>query len=346
LPATVSDETIARTVGNPQRIAVGDLDGDRRPELVMVDAERLRVADLTGRERARIPVPGGIQVLHVADIDSDGRAEILAGWGRSREHQDAKARLSIYRLNAESLVEELVTRPSTSRNDVVEILPIPGSTPPALLVAYFESKYMVQIATAHVREGRWTLEPMDTIRMATSYALGDVDGDGEIDVVVGRVYGDDVETDGDAFVVRPDRSRVPIPVTGGVRSLTVEDLDGDGRLEVLIGDGWNKNYGQLARARITRAWWSDGEFHTELLEDSPGQYTLWNIVAADVDGDGRREIVTRGSAHVRVLSRKGDRWEGTNVASNCHDAVVVDLDARPGNAVLVVCEDGARILRR
>lgn len=345
LEQAVSEQAIALAADNAHRIAAGDLSGDGRPEIVSVDAHALRVADLNGRELARRSVTGGIQVLRIADIDGDGRAEILAGWGRSREHQNAKAHISIYRMAADSLVEELVAQPSTSRNDVVEVLPAPGSSPPELLVAYFESKYMVRISKALLSETRWTLSPVDTIRMATSYALGDVDGDGQMDLVVGRVYGDDVDADGDAFILRPDGERVPIPVTGGVRSLDVVDIDGNGRLEVLVGDGWNKNYGQQARARLTRAWWSDGEIRSELIEESPGHYTLWNIFAADVNGDGQREIVTRGSAHVRVLSRKGDRWEGTVVAESCHDVSLLHLDPRRGHRLLAVCEGGAKVVR-
>lgn len=341
----ISEEAVARAIGTAQRIASGDLDGDRQPELVMVDAQSLRVSDLTGRELARQPVTGGVQVLRVADVDGDGRAEVIAGWGQSREHQGAKARISIYRLTADTLVEEVVAEPSTSRNEVVEVLPVTGSSPPELLVAHFDSKYMVRIVRAHLRGGRWALAPVDAIRMATSYALGDVDGDGMTDLIVGRTYGDDVDAEGDAFVLRPDGSRVPIPVTGGVRSLNVADLDADGRLEVLVGDGWNKNYGQLARARLTRAWWDHGAFRSELVEESPGQYTLWNILVTNVDGDGQRQIVTRGSAHVRVLSRKGDGWEGRVVGSGCHDLALLELDPRRGDdRLLAACKEGSKVL--
>lgn len=343
-PATKKGD-LAGAVGDARRVAAGDVDGDRRPEIVVADARVLRVIDAQGRELARAPAPGGAQVLRVADIDGDGRGEILAGWGRARKHLDARARVSVYRLAAGSLVEEVVSEPATSRDEVVEILPIPNATKPELLVAHFESKYMVRIARARRGQRGWSLSPIDSIRMATSFALGDVDSDGEIDLIVGRVYGDDRDADGDAFISRPDRSRVPIPVKGGVRSLAVADLDGDGRLEVLLGDGWNKNYGKLARARLTRAWWSAGGFRAELLEQSPGQYTLWDILPADLDGDGSLEIVTRGDAEIRILRRQGDRWQGTTAARACRDAAVVDLDDRPGDELLVACDRGAKIVR-
>jgi hypothetical protein len=335
VPAAVSESALRQASSGADRVAAGDLDGDGRAELVLVDATALRVVTMAGAEVARLTVPGGIQVLRLEDIDGDGRAEILAGWGRTRTHRDAAARVSIYRLRRGALNEQRVAEPETTRNEVVDVLPFQGG----LLVANFESKYMVSIARADFGGGRWTLSPMHTLRMATSVALGDVDGDDRADLVIGRVYGDTVDADGDAFVLRPDGERVPIPVTGGVRSLALADLDGDGRLEILLGDGWNKNYGKLAEARLTRAWWADGQFRTELLDNSPGQYTLWSIVAADLNANGKPEIVTRGNEQIHILSREGDGWKKKSIASGCHDAAVTPI------GIVALCEHGTEILR-
>ena len=38
----------------------------------------------------------------------------------------------------------------------------------------------VRIAAARVRDGAWTLSPIESIRMATSFAFGDVDADGSL----------------------------------------------------------------------------------------------------------------------------------------------------------------------
>jgi hypothetical protein len=343
---TFSAAKLVEAIGSAHRLAAGDLDGDRRPELVVVDAEGIRVVDLGGRELARAPAPGGIQVLRVADVDGDGRAEILAGWGRSREHQRARGRVALYRLQGGALVEEVVVEPPSTRHDIVAILPVPGERPPQLVLSHYESKYMVRLVRARRSGGDWEITPIDTIRMATSLALGDVDGDGRLDLIVGRVYGDELEADGDAFVLRPDGSREPIPVSGGVRSLALVDLDGDGGLEILIGDGWNRSYARRARGRLVRAWWSPGGFGAELVAESAGDFTLWDILTPDLDGDGRPEIVTRGNQSVRILERDGHRWRDAAVASSCHDVVAVELDGRPGEELLGLCEDGPRILGR
>src|SRR6187402_3230092 len=64
LPGARSDLTAA--VGKAERAVIADLDGDGRSELVVADAQRLRVLDASGQERASAPAPGGIQILAIA----------------------------------------------------------------------------------------------------------------------------------------------------------------------------------------------------------------------------------------------------------------------------------------
>ena len=55
-----------------------------------------------------------------------------------------------------------------------------------MLVAWFDSKYTVTSAIAKHGAQGWQLDKLASIRMATSYARGDIDGDGKPDLVVGR----------------------------------------------------------------------------------------------------------------------------------------------------------------
>ncbi|HEU4615124.1 MAG TPA: FG-GAP-like repeat-containing protein [Kofleriaceae bacterium] len=318
---------VTSLVGSAQRAAFGDLDGDRDLELVVVDASQVRVLDpASKRQLASAPVRAGIQVLSIADVDGDGRAEILAGWGMSREFRDAKARISLLRLAGDTLVEETIAEPETTRNDVAAIVPMPDQH--AVLVAYFDAKYTVTSAIARRDASGWQLDKLASIRMATSYARCDLDGDGTPELVVGRIYGDDIGMDGDAFVLAPDGTRTKLPTTRGLRSLAVIGSD------IFVGDGWHQDYARQAHGLLTWIRRDANGYRSELIEDTPGQYGIERIVPATIDG--KQALVTLGSKYVRVFVRDGERWHGTTLGGTARDIAVGDVDGKPGDEILIV----------
>jgi hypothetical protein len=330
LPGTRTDLTAA--IGSSSRAVIADLDGDGDREIVAVDAKTMHVLDNTGREISSAPVAGGIQTLIAADLDGDKRSEIYAGWGQSREHMDAKARVTAHRFEKGKLVEETVLAPETERPEVVAIVPMLDTH--GLLVAYFDSKYMVTSMTMSHGAHGWTGEKIASLRTATSYARGDVDGDGTPDIIVGRVYGDDRGIDGDAFVLGNAGTRTPIPSTRGLRSLALADADGDGHLDIFMGDGWHQNYGQNARGLLTWSRHQGTAFTSDIIEDTAGQYELSRILPAQIGGG--LALVTLGSHYVRVFVRRGGAWQGTTIGGPARDIAVGDLDGTPGDEILIV----------
>ena len=318
-------------VGPALRAAIGDVDGDGRGEIAVADAGRLRLLDRSGRERASLPVPGAAQALLVADLDGDGRGEIAAGWGRDRAHPDASARVSLYRLEGDALVEEVVAAPASERPEIAALL----AEPPDLFVAWYDDRYLVKSAHARRAGDAWRLDEVAALRTAGSYALGDVDGDGVRDLVVGRSYGDEVASDGDAFLLRPDGARVAIPTTRGVHALAV--IDGD----LFLADGWDKDYGAVARALLTRSRWTGVAFRSQVIDDVAGEHSIRSLLAADVDGDGVDELVARASGSVRIYIRADGGWRGRRVAGAAADLAAGNIDGAPGDELLVVGAGGS-----
>jgi hypothetical protein len=302
-------------LGKALRAAIGDFDGDGKNEIVVADAERLRVVTVDGKELASMPAPGGINVLVAAG------GEIYAGWGVSRDHKSAPAKIASYKLHDGKLEETVILAPDSERAEVVAI--VPGEHD--VLVAYYASKYTVKSLYAKRGASGWETTPIAEIRMATAYARGDVDGDGTPDLVVGRVYGDAQGADGDAFVLAPDGVRTHIPTTRGVRSLAIAGG------AIFLGDGWHQNYAQTARGLVTVAHHTAGGYSSALVEDTAGQFAIDRIVPMS-----NGAVVTLGNQYVRVFTLSNGTWQGQTIDGVSRDIAVGDLDGQPGDEILVV----------
>ena len=322
-PAKTTRHDVTSWVGGAERAAIGDLTGDGKAEIALADANRLRVVDSTGRELAATDAPAGIQVLEIAN------GFVLAGWGETRAHRGAHARISAYRLDGGKLIESVIAEPETARAEVTAIVPAPDG---AVLVAYYESKYIVHSVLARPAATGWTSSDVASLRMAIGYAYAD----GQL--AVARVYGDDLHVDGDAFVLHADGTRAMIPTTRGARAIAAGDSDGDGKAELFLADGWHENYAQLARGLVTWVHFDGGVPQSELIEDLAGEFTAGKLVAADLDGDGKVELVSNGNKYVRVFKRSGAGWTGETLGGPARDIAVGALDGERGASILIVGE--------
>jgi hypothetical protein len=290
------------------------------------------VLEPDGKQLASEPVTGGCQLLVAADIDGDGKAEILVGWGQTREHMTTKAHVSLHHYAAGKLTDEVIIAPETARNDITSIIPMPDVK--SVLVGYFDSKYMVTSTVLKKTGATWQSTKVGQFRTATQYARGDFDGDGTPDIAVGRVYGDAVGIDGDAFVLRPDGSKVPIPTMRGVRSMAVADIDGDGHPDLFIGDGWHQSYAAHGHGRVTWIQHAADGYHQGVIEDTPGQYSIEKIVPAKIGN--RTVLITLGPAYVRAFMYDGTAWKGLTISGQAKDIAVGNLDGKPGDEILVL----------
>jgi len=147
---------------------------------------------------------------------------------------------------------------------------------------------------AHSRQA-WSFQAQDEI---TALGAADVDADGRFEVLVGS-------QDKNLYVLKDDGTlswRYPAP--GAVRTVNTGDVDADGQLEVIVG------YNEFDQRGDPQGWGisvlrGDGR---ALWQYQMGN-VLWSVGNADLNGDGKEEVVVgTGANQVVAISGGHQMW--------------------------------------
>ncbi len=261
--------------------ALGDVDGDGDLEIVIAGLDRrIHAWHHTGqivdgwpiyRDNGDALLRGGMSSPALGDLDDDGLLEVVVGtmsppWGGEGSPDPDYNKATVWAINGDSSN-------------------VPGF-------------------------------PIETEQyIYSSPALGDIDGDGRLEIVVGVGWG---TTGRQNIVYAWNHDGTPLPnwprVTAGVTSAppALGDIDNDGALEVVIGCG--NHYDPYSCDRLY-AWNANGSnvsgFPAEPPSPNPwlsGAYAMpFSPILADIDGDSGVEIVVAhlGAFGIAVVEPNG-----------------------------------------
>lgn len=313
-------------------MTAGDIDGDGIAESIVYDSDTkgIRITGYSGKaptQAMSIYVTDVPTRMVVADIDGDGKGELITGEGLGaynlKDGPQTDVTIKIYKPAPKGDWRPVeIYRKATERPDVtsLRVKDIDGDGKPEILFAYFASKYISELRIAKRDGAEWKITELPTVRMGAHVDAGDVLGNGRPMVVVGRAYGDPAKEGettaiGGAFIIDGDK-RIGLPVTRGVSAVTVGNLDGKPGDEIVVGDGWHSDYGKIARCRIAVLSRQGDGWTYDLIEDLEDHMRFEKIDLVDLNADGKPEIVARAATNavlggtVRVYQRTAGGWQG------------------------------------
>lgn len=315
--ASFGTPTELATGSNPEGVAIGDLDGDGKLDVVTANYQSgsvsvfLNIASsgsLSASSFAsRLDVaagPGATGVV-LADVDGDGKLDVVVA------NLDANT-ISILRNKSTSgslTADSFDARVSfaTGLNPIrIAVSDVDGAGRPDLAVSNFRGASVSVLRNTSTAGNISFATRVDVLNtpgwQPDGVALQDVDGDGKSDLVVAN--GDKVSVyQNQATLGLIDASsfapRVDFNTGSGPRDVVVRDLDGDGKPDLAVA---NQGSGDISVLRNTSTAGTIDANSFAAQVRFPGNYNTVRLIARDLNSDGKPDLAAvDGASHLSIF---------------------------------------------
>ena len=286
---------------SPQSVALGDVNGDGHLDIVTANYNSnavsllLGVGDGTFQTQSRLGVGDSPLSIALGDVNGDGNLDIVTANSGSN---DVSVLLGAG--NGSFQTQSRFAVGSYPESIALGDVDGDGNLDIVTATYYYSSSQNVSVLLGMGNGTFQTQSRLDVGNSTWSIALGDVNGDGHLDIVTvtANARSGDVSVllgVGDGTFQTQSR----FAVGSQPESIALGDVDGDGHLDIVTA-----NYGSNDVSVLLGA--GDGTFQTQSrlgVGNSP-----WSIALGDVDGDGHLDIVTANysSNDVSVLLGAGN----------------------------------------
>ncbi len=311
----------------------GRFDPSGKMLYAFVSSNKIHITNTRGETICMAAHQGHPRLARVFSGKNGQPDRLVVGWGRPLTGPSTVDRISFTSIHCKKTevgimeAHEVLFETTSPRADPVDArMAADGS----IYLAWFSEKFSVQISRR--LPGTKEFTGLFSTTMVSQMAIVER-GDNTHALAIGRIYGDIPGSDGGLYLHDENGLR-KLPTTRGVRGVFFEKTEDS--FILWAGDGWDKNYGGVAKAYLAAITPKGDGFERREVLDIEGSYSVYSIEKMDFDGTGKPGYLLKTNNQVLYHDPHGTekprliaQWGGMA------EPVVVDMDGDKKHEIIL-----------